>query len=201
MYTPEHFRGQAAAAAYAFMMAYPFGLAVTVADGEPFVSHVPFIVEPASCKIRWHLAAANPQCAQLAAGAATTLIFHGPHAYISPHWYAQPNVPTWNYVAVHARGRLRGLAPAETAEVVAALSRTYEGAAGLGEFAESSLYTKLLTAIRGFELTVEHLIEKRKLSQNRPAADQASVATQLRASTDQAARAIGEMMQRNLDDA
>ena len=126
-------------------------------------------------------------------------MFHGPHAYISPRWYAQQNVPTWNYVAVHVSGRLRCLSPAETADVVAVLSRTYEGAAGLGEFVASPVYGNLLTAIRGFELEVEHLVEKRKLSQNRPAADQASVAAQLLASNDQAARAIGDMMQQNLE--
>ena len=101
-------------------------------------------------------------------------------------------------MAVHVTGRVRCLAPAETAEVVAALSRTYEGEAGLGEFAEGPLYAKLLTAIRGFELTVEQLIEKRKLSQNRPPADQANVAAQLLMSNDQPAREIGELMLRGV---
>jgi transcriptional regulator len=33
------------------------------------------------------------------------VIFQGPHAYISPSWYAvHPSVPTWNYAAVHAYG-------------------------------------------------------------------------------------------------
>lgn len=84
MYVPEHFRETDSAAAYAFMMAHPFGLAVTVVDGAPFISHVPFLVDAAAGRIRWHPAAANPQSAQLGAADQATLVFLGPHAYVSP---------------------------------------------------------------------------------------------------------------------
>ena len=54
-----------------------------------------------------HVARANPQWDQ-AAGQAGLAIFSGPHAYISPTWYeAEQVVPTWNYVAVHAYGRIQ----------------------------------------------------------------------------------------------
>ena len=58
-----------------------------------------------------HLARVNPHCAALQAGAPSTVVFKGPDAYISPRWYADPsrNVPTWNYVAVHAHDRPRTL--------------------------------------------------------------------------------------------
>ncbi len=195
MYTPEHFRDADEATAYTFMMAHPFGLAITNAAGHAFISHVPFLVDRVARRVRWHLAVANAQCEQLALAAPTTLVFHGPHAYVSPRWYAQPAVPTWNYVAVHVQGHLRCLSDIETARLVADFSRAYEGESGLGEFEDSKIYHQLLSGIRGFELTVETCLGKRKLSQNRSAADQASVAAKLLQEPGEAAHEIGALMQ------
>jgi len=82
--------------------------------------------------------------------------------------------------------------------MVAELARLYEGATGLGEFEQGAAYRNLLTAIRGFELTVARIDAKRKLSQNRSPLDQAGVATQLLQSPDSAAREVGELMRQNL---
>jgi transcriptional regulator len=197
MYTPDHFRETDPRQAYDFMAAHPFGLIVTAPPDGPFISHAPFLVNPESATIQWHLAAANPQVAQLVAGVAAKLVFLGPHAYISPRWYTSPNVPTWNFAAVHVTGRVQALATSRTADIVAALSRQYEGPAGLGEFEHSPLYQRLLGAICGFELVVTEVTAKFKLSQNRPLVDQANVAARLSAGDEQA-RAIGAMMHANL---
>ena len=193
MYVPAHFRADEAPA-WALMAAQPFGLVITAQADEPWVSQVPFLVDAATRRVRWHLAAANPQVAHLQAAAAVKLVFLGPHAYVSPRWYAAPNVPTWNYAAVHVTGRLCALDAAATTALVATLTREYEGPAGLGPFETSATYRNLLNSIRGFELTEVELIAKFKLSQNRPAADQVAVARELSASADPSARALGALM-------
>ncbi len=201
MYIPPHFAGSDPAAAFDFMQAHPFGMVLTVAAGEPFVSHVPMLVDPDTQSIRWHLAAANPHCDHLANGANTRLIFHGPHAYVSPRWFRTPNVPTWNYIAVHVDGTVSALDATATAAIVSDLSRQYEGSAGLGEFEATQAYRNLLGAIRGFALSITNLQAKYKLSQNRAIADRASVSEELLKSDDSAARAIGTYMKMELPSA
>ncbi|MBI2803084.1 MAG: FMN-binding negative transcriptional regulator [Gammaproteobacteria bacterium] len=193
MYVPAHFRADEAAA-WRLMAAQPFGLVITSHADQPLVSHVPFLIDATARRVRWHLAAANPQVEQLRAAAAAKLVFLGPHAYVSPRWYAAPNVPTWNYAAVHVTGCLCALDAAATTALVATLTREYEGPDGLGPFEASAAYRNLLNAIRGFELTEVELTAKFKLSQNRPAADQAAVARELSASADPSARALGALM-------
>lgn len=180
MYIPGHFAGEDEAA-IGLMREHPFGLVVTVGNGEPFISHVPFLLAEDGARVAFHLARANPQCMELQAAGRATLVFQGPHAYVSPRWYADPNVPTWNYAAVHVRGPVRALDERGTAALVAAFSRAYEGPAGLGEFEHSASYAALLRGIIGFELSVEQRSAKFKLSQNRKPADRASVMAQLAA--------------------
>jgi len=200
MYVPDHFSDQDSTRAFALMAKYPFGLVITIAEGEPFVSHVPFKIDAEHKRVMWHLAAANPQAAHLAQGAVTKLVFQGPHAYISPRWYAAMNVPTWNYAAVHVTGKVTSLDRDSTAELVVAMSRDYEGSAGLGEFESTPRYAAMAMAIRGFALQINSLQSKYKLSQNRPLEDQRNVAARLLDSADQPSRELGEMMRAMLND-
>ena len=108
------------------MRAHPFATLVSVADGAPFATHVPLLLDaergPLGTLVG-HVAAPNPHSAAFDERAQALAIFHGPHAYVSPRWYASgPNVPTWNYVAVHAIGRPRGID--DPARVRALLART-----------------------------------------------------------------------------
>ena len=194
MYVPAHFAAPEGAA-LAFMREHPFVLLVAIDDGLPSISHVPVQVIDEGRRLRFHLARANPQAALLAREVAATAVFHGPHAYVSPRWYAAPNVPTWNYAAVHVRGPVRALDAAATAEVVAALSRDYEGPAGLGEFEHSAPYAALLKGIVGFELDVASCTAKFKLSQNRSAADRAGVVAALAEDPRSEAREVAALMQ------
>ncbi len=111
MYVPGHFRVDDPETLRAFMRAHAFATLVTVVDGAPFATHVPFLVddakggeEAAGLVLRAHVARANPQWRTLEEQDAL-VIFSGPHAYVSPAWYgAAESVPTWNYTAVHAYG-------------------------------------------------------------------------------------------------
>ena len=194
MYLPAHFAAPEAAA-LALMRAHPFVVLIAVDNGMPSISHVPVRVLDDGKRLQFHLARANPQAGLLAGEVTATAVFHGPHAYVSPGWYAAPNVPTWNYAAVHVRGRVRALDDAATAALVAAFSRDYEGPAGLGEFEQSPAYAALLRGIASFELHVESCTAKFKLSQNRSAADRAGVMAALADDPRSEARAVATLMQ------
>jgi transcriptional regulator len=100
-------------------------------------------------------------------------IFHGPHAYVSPTWYANhPSVPTWNYAVVHAHGKARLTDEAELHDIVTRLSAKYEaGRAKPWRLSDqpAAFVSGMLQNIVGFEIAVTRLEGKFKLSQNRPA--------------------------------
>ena len=132
--------------------------------------------------MRGHVARANPVWK---AGAGEALaIFLGPHAYVSPSWYPSKAetgkaVPTWNYIAVHARGTIQWIQDGDWLRAhVTALSAAHEAGRenpwAIGD-APASYVDGLLRAIVGFELSIAKLEGKWKLSQNRDAADRAGV--------------------------
>jgi transcriptional regulator len=179
-----------------------FATVVTAAGGVPFASHVPVLIDGQSVegglKIRGHFARANPH--PLADGEEMLAIFLGPHGYVSPSWYEGPrNVPTWNYVAVHAYGRVRQLGQSEARAVVKDLTDLHERTAAAPWRMESlpdDYVEKMLTAIVGFEIAVDRLEGKMKLSQNRSPEDQRRVRDQLAGSGDAAARDVAAWMDR-----
>ena len=112
MYIPKEFHETNAARLGALMSRHGFALLTTVQDdGVPFTSHLPFVFEPSGSGhgvLHGHMARANPQWRHFENGGEVLVVFWGPHAYVSPSWYAtHPAVPTWNYATVHAYGRPR----------------------------------------------------------------------------------------------
>jgi transcriptional regulator len=177
LYNPEHFRKDDPESQVALMQAYGFAtLVASTTAGELFVSHVPLSVErdaEGRVRLQGHVSRHNPQWQMLPTAQQVLAIFEGPHAYVSPSWYGhQPSVPTWNYAVVHASGKARLLDGDELHALVLELSNQYE----LGRekpWRASELppaYLEgMLQGIVGFEITVERLEGKFKLSQNRPA--------------------------------
>jgi transcriptional regulator len=175
LYVPTHFEAGDRESLVRFIERYAFGTLVsTGADGLQ-VSHVPFLPEPDGERLRLlgHVARANEHWKSLEGATDVLAIFHGPHAYVSPTWYAShPSVPTWNYAVVHARGRAKLLDEAELHDLLMRLSSTYEaGNAKPWRMSElpADYVSSMLRAIVGFEIEVERLEGKFKLSQNRPA--------------------------------
>jgi transcriptional regulator len=188
MYVPQHFDLRDADEARRLMRSRSFAtLASTGEDGAPFVTHLPLLFEDDGSphgKLIGHVARANPHWRLFGRGTQTLAVFHGPHAYISPNWYASPNlVPTWNYTAVHAYGTPRILA--ESADALAVVER-------LAAYFEAALPQPWSTAklppgaalaqmkgIVAFEMPIDRLEAKAKVGQNRLAADQRSAAAAL----------------------
>ncbi|CAN0580369.1 unnamed protein product, partial [Ectocarpus sp. 12 AP-2014] len=80
------------------------------AKESPLLAHVPFLISEDATSIDLHLVRSNPICR--CAPSEAVIAVTGPDAYVSPDWYeTEDQVPTWNYVSVHLRGKLTALPP------------------------------------------------------------------------------------------
>lgn len=199
MYIPEHFRVRRDEQAVAFMRANPFAILVSSTDDGPFATHLPLFVAYIEKVIllRGHVAKANPHWQYLERQPQCLTIFHGPHAYISPTNYAaRESVPTWNYAAVHVYGKVRIFSSEqELHAMLDELMGTFEPPyrqqwESLGQkFREN-----MLRQIVGFEIKVERIEGKFKLSQNRTKEDQSRVIASLGQSADSAISEVAQLM-------
>jgi len=185
MYVPKAFREDDVARLHGFIRTWSFALLVTDVDGVPGATHLPFVLEAAAGpqgRLIGHVARANPQWQAFDGTRQALAVFGGPHAYVSPTWYAtSPAVPTWNYAAIHAYGRPRILEGTEAArDAVERLVREHDAAWRLGD-QPAEFVAGMLRGIVAFELPIERLEGKLKLSQNRPAADRPGILRGLRA--------------------
>lgn len=205
MYVPAAFQVDDPEKIAAFMREHGFATVITQHEGAPFASHVPLLYEHDGGphgKLIGHLARPNPQwqdAANSAEGIPALAIFSGPHTYISPTWYAEPNtVPTWNYIAVHATGRLKLIEDRD--QLLQLLTRTVN----IYEFSQpqpwriedqnAEFIQKLLGGIVGFEIAIEKLEGKWKLNQNQSAARRERVMEQLNHSQRHADREVAVEM-------
>ena len=206
LYTPAHFAATERAAAARLIHDHPFATLVTPASPEPMISHVPLLLVPC-CEphgeLIGHVARANPHWRH-AAAAESIAIFHGPHAYVSPTWYARPAqaVPTWNYATVHAHATMEVIEdPAETKAILDALVDRFESTrqAPWSFAMPGRERDALLGAIVAFRLRIHRIEAKFKLSQNRPAADRERVATALESEGYAEAAAVAAWMRAYVD--
>ena len=147
-----------------------------------------------------HMAKNNPQWQTLEQQTAL-VIFSEPHAYVSPGLYEKVlNVPTWNYIAVHVYGRARLITDTAAAfQLLEKQMRTYEPAY-LDQWNQLSEEYKnaMVQGITAFEIPVEKLEEKWKLSQNKSLHDRQNVVAQLAQSEDPQATEIARYMAEKL---
>jgi transcriptional regulator len=192
LYTPPAFKIDDVALLHEHIECTGLAVLVTTGDDGPLVSHLPLLLDREAGRhgvLIGHLARANPQLRRSRLDQTVVAIFQGPDAYVSPGWYASKRehgrvVPTWNYAVVHARGRLslfeeperlRSAVDRLTARHEAHSAQPWTTADAPDGFIESQL-----KGIVGIELAISSLEGKYKLSQNRPAADQAGVVEGLR---------------------
>jgi transcriptional regulator len=205
MYRPTAFQEDNVDKLVAFMRANSFATLVSIVDGVPCASHVPLVtkVQEGVIQLIGHLAKPNSQW-QAFETVESLAIFTGAHAYISPALYEKhENVPTWNYIAVHAYGIPKVItlnhSPESMDRMINEMIDTYEADYKSHWHGLSDGYRQgMMNGIVGFEMTVTRLEGKYKLSQNRSQTDQETVSTALLQSSDPAIRAVGEEMSQNL---
>ncbi|WP_082516199.1 FMN-binding negative transcriptional regulator [Sphingomonas sp. Leaf412] len=158
------------------------------------VIHTP-LVPDGEDRLTFHVARRNRAFALLD-GARAIASVAGPDGYVSPDWYAGAGqVPTWNYVAVEAEGRIEALSRDALVAQVDALSALHEARLATKpewtrDKMEPARFEAMVESIAGFVLVVEQWRGTAKLSQNKGAADVAGVVAGLRGAGDEALAAL-----------
>jgi transcriptional regulator len=185
MYIPAHFSETDPTIIARLIRDHGFGVLVSGEDEALTATHLPLTYHPeigAQGVLRGHVARANQHWRSFQDGGPALAIFTGPHGYISPSWYQPGNaVPTWNYEAVHVYGTAR-IQEGEAAlrpileELTAQYDRVWSMAALPADYV-----ARMSRAIVGIEIAITRIEAKRKLNQNRAAADIAGVIAALEA--------------------
>ncbi|HEY1607993.1 MAG TPA: FMN-binding negative transcriptional regulator [Paraburkholderia sp.] len=206
MYMPAHFEESRREVLDALIDAQPFGALITHGPDGLDANHLPFEFDAARGPfgtLRAHVARSNPVWREAATSPDALVIFQGPTAYISPTWYPSKHethrqVPTWNYIVVHAHGRIvvhddeafvRGLVARLTRKMEAGEPMPWK----MGD-APADYITQMLGAIVGLEIEVTKLTGKWKLSQNKTPADMRNAGETLLARESDAQHAVGRAM-------
>jgi transcriptional regulator len=199
MYIPEVNRIEDRALALAFMRANSFAILVSTTDNGPFATHLPLLLDESAGQLtlRGHVAKANPHWQMIGPGHESLIIFHGPHAYVSPTLYEiRESVPTWNYAAVHVYGKGRLLSDESASrQVLEDLIAEFDSSYGVQWNSLSDEYrNRMQRHIVAFEITATRIETKFKLSQNRTKAEQDNVIRALTGSSDSAVAGTAALM-------
>ena len=206
MYTPSHFDETRTSVLHGFMEQYPLAALIFATANGIEANHVPLVIDSSSGSLgtlKGHIARANSMWKDAQSGAEVLAIFQGPGHYISPTWYPSKIedsrvVPTWNYVVVHARGRIAWIHDESW------LRRLLESLTDRHERCNASPWhlsdapaeyiQRMLAAIVGFEIAITNITGKWKLSQNRSAPDRAGVVTSLAALTEESSHLMAKLI-------
>lgn len=202
MYIPPYYKEDDQGKLLEFMKVHNFALLVSSANNAPVATHLPFVIEQRENKIFLisHMAKANPQWKTFSNND-LLIVFQGPHAYISPsHYEKQQNVPTWNYIAIHAYGKAKLIEDPE--DVFNLMERTihnfekdfYKQWKSL----DSNYVNGMLKAIIAFEIEVTKLEGKFKLSQNKTKNEQQNIISSLEKSDDSVQKELVKEMKKKI---
>lgn len=181
MYIPASFENKKISELQDFIEQYNFGTLLVINKTEIEVSHVPVMLDRTKGKyglLYWHLAKQNKQSLLLNGENTILFIFHGPHAYVSPSWYkTSPNVPTWNYAVVHARGIPHPINASQLEDDLEKFVHHHESMLNVNKkyLISKNYKMKLIKHIVGFHMEITQLEGKFKLGQNRSIEDQQSM--------------------------
>lgn len=201
IYIPQPFEPADEQQLIDFIQQHAFATFVTAAGADPHVSHLPVHIRCSGNTrlLVGHMAKANPHWRCLLPEVRTLAIFHGPHAYVSPTWYtSRRSVPTWNYAVVHVTGVIRVREDvASVRQVLNELTARYEAGDGSGwtmDELPEDLRTDLLQSVVAFEMPLEGMRGKFKLSQNRSVEDRRGVIGALESSPSERQRSLAALM-------
>ena len=183
-----------------FAQTRAFGQLSINGDTAPLVAHAPFVLTEDAMTADLHLMRSNPITRALTKPLPALLTVSGPDAYISPDWYDAPNqVPTWNYVAVHLRGRLELLDQSELPELLKRQSAAFEARltpkpAWLMDKVDDAALARMMRMICPLRFHVESVDSTWKLGQNKPDTARLGAANQLETGFGQDLSALASLM-------
>lgn len=199
MYNPPPFRMSEVAAMFDAIDHWNFGLVISAVDSNITTSFLPFVLDRTNNRLLGHFARANRHWEKALKAEKVLVSFQGPHCYVSPSWYSHANlVPTWNYLSIQVSGKLTLItAPEECHALMNHLVEQHERNLSspwkTTNMDESALNT-MMQAIVCFEVSIDDIEGKAKLSQNRSLADRHGVIAQLRQSDTDDERRVAKLM-------
>ncbi len=192
MYNPRWFKEERREILYDAIEKIAFGTLVTVGQNGVLASHIPMLLDRSSedyGRILGHIARGNAQWRDTDRESEGLAMFLGPDAYISPAWYQTggvggKSVPTWDYIAVHARGPIAFFEDRDRLMgIVERLTERHEELSSTGwrvDYPPMAYMEAELRSIVGFEMKVQKLEGKWKMGQNRSGADRKGAVEGLR---------------------
>lgn len=198
MYIPKQYRMNQDEAVQ-MMKSYPFALMVTVDGTRPLATHIPLEIREEEGKIyaSGHIAYGNMQKKTLDNNRDVLLIFQGPHAYISSSWYEIDEVPTWDYLAVHAYGTARVINGDELKSALDTMLKRYESHRDNGRLWDTfdpELLESEMKGIVGFDIEITSIQGAAKMSQNRSDSDYKSIVAELEKSNEHGEKQVAQWM-------
>jgi predicted FMN-binding regulatory protein PaiB/catechol 2,3-dioxygenase-like lactoylglutathione lyase family enzyme len=202
LYIPNNFKEQDGTFIERVISKYDFATLVVAKNDAIEINHIPLVFYPKEGKngvLRGHVARSNPVVQMFDDFATATAIFNGPHCYISPRWYesTEGHVPTWNYVVVHAEGKIEKINdPSCLKQLLTDMALKFEkgDSAWKADFSDNQI-EGLLNGIVGFEIKISELKAKSKLSQNRSENDYNALLKNIKQSDDEETRKIAALME------
>jgi transcriptional regulator len=202
MYIPAYYRNESVTEILSFIRKNSFGIVITRGVNTPQATHIPFeVIENADGKVylQGHISRANPQWKEFDEKDNVLVIFNGPHTYVSSGWYNHINVPTWNYIAVHITGKLKIIGDDELYESLKTLVDHYEKDAVTPVVVDNlpkDMMEKYMKGIVGFNISIDKLEGKWKLSQNRDEEDFKNIISELEKVNDVNSKLVAEEMRK-----
>jgi transcriptional regulator len=187
MYTPKAFEVTDLPILHAAMKQSELATLVTLTTGGLVATHLPVLLDETRGEfgtLSGHVSRANVQWRETVPDTDALVIFLGLDAYVSPNWYPAKQetgrvVPTWNYAAIHAYGRITFFEDAERLRTVVTDLTTRHEASFPAPWqvtdAPAAYIDSQLKAIVGFEVPILRLEGKQKFNQNRSVEDRIGV--------------------------
>ena len=206
MYTPKCHALTDIGTMHAHIADHPLGAWVCTVQKQLIANHIPFILDAQNGptgRLLGHVSRANPVWRELDGGAPSVVMFMGPHAYITPSWYPSKHqhgkvVPTWNYVTVHAHGVARAIEdPSWILDVINRLTDAQEvrrTEPWKVSDAPSGYIEKMLRAVVGIEIVIEHLEGRLKVSQDEDDQDRLGTVAGLRQSSSAPSQVLANLV-------
>lgn len=204
MYKFSYYTEQDDEKVIAFMKENAFALITGTGEKYPVATQIPLHIKTVDGKIflEGHMMRKTDHHLAFEKNSNVLVLFTGPHCFVSADWYTDPSIgSTWNYMTVHAKGKINFVDEVATVQMVKALSDRYVGTQSAASFDSLSkdYINHMVKAIVGFSIEVESLDNVFKLSQNRDDASQKNIISQLKKRGDSNSVAIAEEMERRLN--
>lgn len=201
MYIPTHYLTTDKYEMISFMRQFSFATIITTKDNFPVATHLPFFITIKDDQVilTSHFSKANDQWKDID-NHSVLVIFSQPHAYISPtHYDSELNVPTWNYMSVHAYGK--GTIITEQTQTLEILEKTIDNFESAyrpqWEKLPEEYKSAMIKGIVAFEIVVTDLQGKKKLSQNKKENEKQKIIENLSKSKDTNEQYIAAYMERD----